>query len=612
MSSTENNYIETDLGNIALNPRGEYDESASYEYLDMVSYKGGSYMCLAELSKTVGGIAPESGKNTATWQMLTSPGSMTPEYLAAYDEVVNKAKQVETSRAAVGLSQQEVEAARADVRQMRQDTQEAAEEATSSRDSAAGYAQAAETSRTVVKESEDNINALVTGFDTHVAEKTSEAETTIAKARTSAVNVVKEQGESSAQESKAAAATAASAAKSAQECASTASSAATNAAASSADTAVSAKNSATEILDSVKTEGTKQINAVNEVKKTIDTTASDVQKNKDSVDTAKTEIEKLKEEISTNAKKALTDISTAKDNAITEISEENNVQQIAKNKAAIEKLQTSDSNFESRMAIVEKQVANFNVENANIENILLDIESGLAPVKYPIGTQLTVNWDRIDSSGTKTSYTPDLNIVHYADATIKDSEEAEERTAKAMYLEWDKTIPDGIAFCIAQSLQVFDGTEGTPDGLPAGNYSIKMKAPNGGATFRSKWNRKYANFTLTKAIPLGGIMRMTVQDWNGTSDTATALHIITNQGINESDARIEEVVVTQSADTMAEGYTYLGEVWGEDVGYGKLNHPECCYYGDNNWATSDLRQWLNSEGLDWWTQQTRYHRRPNN
>lgn len=187
---TENTYVETDLGNIALNPRGEYSDEASYEYLDTVSYKGGSYTCLAELTKTISGIAPAQGENTEHWQMLTLPGQLTPEAVAMHDDVVNKAKQVETSRAAVELSQQEVEAAQADVTQMRQDTQEAAEEAASSRDSAAGYAQSAETSRTAAKESEDNINAQVTEFDTHVAEKTSAAETAITEARRAAVNAV--------------------------------------------------------------------------------------------------------------------------------------------------------------------------------------------------------------------------------------------------------------------------------------------------------------------------------------------------------------------------------------------------------------------------------------
>lgn len=156
---TENTYVETDLGNIAFNPRGEYSDETSYEYLDTVSYKGGSYVCLAELAKTTSGIAPEPGKNTEHWQMLTLPGGLTSDYIAMHDDVVNKAKQIETSRAAVELSQQEVEAAQADVRQMRQDTQEASQAAIASRDSAAGYAQSAEASRTAAKESEDNINA---------------------------------------------------------------------------------------------------------------------------------------------------------------------------------------------------------------------------------------------------------------------------------------------------------------------------------------------------------------------------------------------------------------------------------------------------------------------
>lgn len=189
---TENTYVETDLGNIALNPRGEYSDEASYEYLDTVSYKGGSYTCLAELTKTISRIAPAQGKNTEHWQMLTLPGQLTPEAVAMHDDVVNKAKQVETSRAAVELSQQEIEAAQADVTQMRKDTQEASQTAIVSRDSAAGYAQSAEASRTAAKESEDNVNALATTFDSHVNEKISEAEKEINNTKQNAVDAVSE------------------------------------------------------------------------------------------------------------------------------------------------------------------------------------------------------------------------------------------------------------------------------------------------------------------------------------------------------------------------------------------------------------------------------------
>lgn len=198
MSSTENNYVNTDLGNVALNSCGEYNADSSYEYLDTVNYEGGSYFCKVEFPKKISGIAPKAGVSTEFWQLLTIPGDTTSEYIKLHDEVVNKAKQVETSRAAVELSQQEVEAAQADVSQMRQDTQEASEEAAVSRDSAAGYAQSAEASRTAAKESEDNINAQVTGFDTHVAEKTSAAETAVGEARKTAIDAITTQQDTSA------------------------------------------------------------------------------------------------------------------------------------------------------------------------------------------------------------------------------------------------------------------------------------------------------------------------------------------------------------------------------------------------------------------------------
>lgn len=197
MSSTENNYVNTDLGNVALNSCGEYNADSSYEYLDTVNYEGGSYFCKVEFPKKISGIAPKAGVSTEFWQLLTIPGDTTSEYIKLHDEVVNKAKQVETSRAAVELSQQEIEAAQADVSQMRQDTQEAAEEAASSRDSAAGYAQSAETSRTAAKESEDNINAQVTGFDAHVAEKTSAAEAAVGEARKTAIDAITTQQDAS-------------------------------------------------------------------------------------------------------------------------------------------------------------------------------------------------------------------------------------------------------------------------------------------------------------------------------------------------------------------------------------------------------------------------------
>ena len=206
MSNTVNNYTETDLGNISLNPRGEYDDSAAYEYLDAVSYQGGSYFCQVELETTITGIAPDAGRNSEHWQMIAAPGDMTPEYTAAYNDVIKKAVQVETSRAAVELAQQEIEAVQTDVQQLHSDTVQAAQEAENSKNSAANSAQSAEQSRKTVSESEQNINGQVAGFDSRVSEAVEQSKeeinttkqqaiNTITNQQTTSVNTVKTEGE---------------------------------------------------------------------------------------------------------------------------------------------------------------------------------------------------------------------------------------------------------------------------------------------------------------------------------------------------------------------------------------------------------------------------------
>ena len=154
MEST-NNYMETDLGNVSPNPKGTYDNETAYEYLDLVEYQGGSYLCTVDIDKKVKGISPVAGQNSETWQLVALPGTSTEEYVAKHTEVIEKAKQVETSRAAVELCKQEVESAQADVEQMRQDTQQVAQNASD----ANTEAQQAEASRSAAQTSEQNAAA---------------------------------------------------------------------------------------------------------------------------------------------------------------------------------------------------------------------------------------------------------------------------------------------------------------------------------------------------------------------------------------------------------------------------------------------------------------------
>ena len=186
---SENKYIETDLGNVAPNPRGEYDPAAAYEYLDLVEYGGGSYLCIQE-SGTVTGVAPAQNKNTDTWQVLTIPGDLTAEYIAMHDDVVNKAESAQMDAASTAADREQVERMLANVEQLHTRTETAAQEASDSRDSAAGYAAAAEASRTAAADSEKNAQLQVAGFNETVNAAKQEATEEITTARKTAVQAV--------------------------------------------------------------------------------------------------------------------------------------------------------------------------------------------------------------------------------------------------------------------------------------------------------------------------------------------------------------------------------------------------------------------------------------
>lgn len=223
---TVNDYIETDLGNVAPNPRGEYNLESVYEYLDLVDYKGGSYLCIAD---TATGIAPAQGKNSSTWQLLTLPGNLTPEYIATHDDVINKAASAAEDAAQTAADRVEVENMKENVSHLQAETIEAASQVSADKESAAGYAAAAEASRKAAAEAEANVTAQVNGFDEHVTEKTEEAATTITDERTRAIQAV----DSATQAAKSAASLAADSASTATQAASTATSQATAALAAS-------------------------------------------------------------------------------------------------------------------------------------------------------------------------------------------------------------------------------------------------------------------------------------------------------------------------------------------------------------------------------------------
>lgn len=196
MAETVNDYNETDLGNVAPNPLGDYSETGEYEYLDLVAYAGGSYLCIKE-DGTISGTAPTPGKTTEIWQEVSRPGDLTPEYVAMHDDVVNKAASVAEDAAQVAQNAAQVEGMKENVAALQEQTAQDALLTKEYRESAAGYAAAAETSRTAAGESEENIRALVNGFDAHVEEQKTSAQEEITTSRQAAIKAIAAQQVSS-------------------------------------------------------------------------------------------------------------------------------------------------------------------------------------------------------------------------------------------------------------------------------------------------------------------------------------------------------------------------------------------------------------------------------
>lgn len=137
-----------------------------------------------------------------------------------------------------------------------------------------------------------------------------------------------------------------------------------------------------------------------------------------------------------------------------------------------------------------------------------------------------------------------------------------------------------------------------PNGLVAGTYCFTLPSYDtsygGGSTF---------NFTLANDVPVGGQIRF---GW-GHQVQASTCKISTYASVGASTA-IETVSVVEG-----EAGTALPSLHATSV----TENANCAHrikYGSNNWATSALRQWLNTDkaGNEWWEAKTVFDRPSSN
>ncbi|MGN0398832.1 MAG: hypothetical protein ACI4EO_01775, partial [Blautia sp.] len=124
---------------------------------------------------------------------------LTPEYISMHDHVVNLAEQVEADAKEVREANESVSAIDLNVKHMQEQIRQSAESAEQSKENAAGYAESAELSRQAAETAEQNVNAQVSGFDSHVLQKTTESEKDIEAARITANKAILTQQEESIQ-----------------------------------------------------------------------------------------------------------------------------------------------------------------------------------------------------------------------------------------------------------------------------------------------------------------------------------------------------------------------------------------------------------------------------
>lgn len=168
---------------------------------------------------------------------------------------------------------------------------------------------------------------------------------------------------------------------------------------------------------------------------------------------------------------------------------------------------------------------------------------------------------------------------------------------------FDHDVPADAQFKHSMTIQLhdllltamqFDGTEALfycETELAAGTYHFTLLAGydtayGGGKSYQ---------FTLTKAVPAGGVIMF---PWSDHKQASTVL--VSTYESRTATTAIESVAVTEGT-----GGTALDTL-------GECNHTHRIRYGSNNWKQSAMRQFLNSKGAAgaFWTPQTNFDRPP--
>ena len=210
------------------------------------------------------------------------------------------------------------------------------------------------------------------------------------------------------------------------------------------------------------------------------------------------------------------------------------------------------------------------VDVSTWEGVQKAVRMGLAPDLFPIGSQLSVNHSV-------------YGTMMYDVVAHDYFKSAKDENAHTMTLMSHDTLP----YIQFDSPEAFYYAENE---LPAGTYNFTIGSSH------ASWEKGTYQFTLTKALPKGGQLRI-------MGDFYT---VITELKVGAYASRTTTTITEECGIIVGSGGTPLGT-------FGKeLNEIRRVSYGSNNYKESAVRQFLNSnDGAgDVWVPLTKFTRPP--
>lgn len=218
------------------------------------------------------------------------------------------------------------------------------------------------------------------------------------------------------------------------------------------------------------------------------------------------------------------------------------------------------------------------------------VAAGVAPDIIPIGSTLAAKWvDTRTSVATEWDY--HLRVVHYQDVDTRRAP-----SVPGVILQSRLALPFGTMFDAYEAFYAVPA-----GGLAAGTYNVHFEAAVG----KVEAGELDFQFTLTEALEEGAQLCF------GAGIYSAKPSSVVSYATAGATTAVETVTCTAGTDG-----TSLGTIPTAAASFdadGPLNIAGRVGYGDNRWAFSAIRQYLNSSAAagQWWTPQTKWDRPPN-